>query len=158
MFSHVCCKLCPAVTWIRSSRARAISLDASGAVLHRCIWGQIHADLAAVRGVETALTTNALITNQTPQALVIPQRSVIEMQGIYQVFVLGDSSKVNLKIIQPGHAFKDAYVVEEGLTAKDKIAFGGTQLLKSGSKINPKTTDWKPGMDDKTTPTKTPTK
>ena len=27
-------------------------------------------------------------------ALVIPQRSVIEMQGIYQVYVLGDSNKV----------------------------------------------------------------
>ena len=91
-------------------------------------------------------------------ALVIPQRSVIEMQGIYQVYVLGDSNKVSLKIIQPGQSFKDAYVVTDGLTAKDKIAFGGTQLLKSGSKITPKTTEWQPGMGDKATPTKTPTK
>ena len=87
-------------------------------------------------------------------ALVIPQRSVIEMQGIYQVYVLGDSNKVSLKIIQPGQSFKDAYVVNDGLTAKDKIAFGGTQLLKSGSKITPKATDWQPGMGDKVTPTK----
>jgi membrane fusion protein (multidrug efflux system) len=87
-------------------------------------------------------------------ALVIPQRAVIEMQGIYQVYVLGDSNKVDLKIIQPGQAFKDAYVVNDGLTAKDKIAFGGTQLLRSGSKITPKATDWQPGMSDKTTPTK----
>jgi len=82
-------------------------------------------------------------------SLVIPQRSVIEMQGIYQVYVLGDSNKVRLQIIQPGPSFKDAYIVTDGLTAKDKIAFGGTQLLKSGSKITPKPTDWQPGMTDK---------
>ena len=82
-------------------------------------------------------------------SLVIPQRSVIEMQGIYQVYVLGDSNKVKLQIIQTGPSFKDAYIVTDGLTAKDKIAFGGTQLLKSGSKITPKPTEWQPGMTDK---------
>jgi len=82
-------------------------------------------------------------------ALVIPQRAVIELQGIYQVYVLDDSSKVSLKIIQPGPSFKDAYVVTEGLTAKDKIALGGTQLLKTGSKITAKITEWQPGMPDK---------
>ncbi len=80
---------------------------------------------------------------------VIPQRAVIEMQGIYQVYVLGDSNKVQMKIIQPGPSFKDAYIVEDGLTATDKIAFGGTQLLKNGSVINPKITEWQPGMSDK---------
>lgn len=82
-------------------------------------------------------------------ALVIPQRAVIEMQGIYQVYVLDDSSKVNLKIIQPGTSFKDAYIITDGLTAKDKIALGGTQLLKTGSKITPKITAWQPGIPDK---------
>lgn len=87
--------------------------------------------------------------------LVIPQRSVIEMQGIFQVYVLGDGNKVDLKIIQPGPSFKDAYIVEDGLKPGDKIAFGGTQLLKTGSTINPKNTEWQPGMSDsKSTPTK----
>jgi membrane fusion protein (multidrug efflux system) len=81
--------------------------------------------------------------------LVIPQRSVIEMQGIYQVFLLGDSNKVNMQIIQPGPSFKDAYIVQDGLKAGDKIAFGGTNLLKNGSTITPKNTEWQPGMSDK---------
>jgi membrane fusion protein (multidrug efflux system) len=87
-----------------------------------------------------------VITDVRPGALVIPQRAVIEMQGIYQVYVLGDSSKVQLQIIQPGPSFEDAYVVEDGLKAGDKIAFGGTSLLRNGTVITPKMADWKPGM------------
>ena len=84
--------------------------------------------------------------------LVVPQRAVIEMQGIFQVYVLGDSSKVHLQIIQTGPSFKDAYIVTDGLKPGDKIAFGGTQLVKNGSVINPKLTEWQPGMSDKKSP------
>jgi membrane fusion protein, multidrug efflux system len=87
-----------------------------------------------------------IVTDVRPGALVIPQRAVIEMQGIYQVYVLGDSSKVHLQIIQAGPTFQDAYVVEDGLKAGDKIAFGGTQLLRNGSVITPKMVEWQPGM------------
>jgi membrane fusion protein (multidrug efflux system) len=68
------------------------------------------------------------------------------MQGIYQVFVLGDSSKVHLQIIQPGPSFADAYIVEDGLKAGDKIAMGGTSLMRNGSIIAPKITPWLPAV------------
>jgi len=87
-----------------------------------------------------------VVTDVRPGALVIPQRAVIEMQGIQQVYVLGDSSKVNLQIIKAGPTFEDAYVVESGLKPGDKIAFGGTQLLRNGTVITPKMVDWQPGM------------
>jgi membrane fusion protein (multidrug efflux system) len=96
-----------------------------------------------------------VVTDVRLNALVIPQRSVIEMQGIYQVYVLGDSSKVHLQIIQTGPSFADAYIVEDGLKAGDKIAMGGTQLLRNGSTIAPKNTDWQPSQPDiKTAPSK----
>lgn len=91
-----------------------------------------------------------VVTDVRKSALLIPQRSVIEMQGISQVYVLGDSSKVNMKIIKTGPTYRDAYVVEEGLAAGDKIAFGGTSLLRNGSVITPKMVDWKPGMPNET--------
>jgi len=87
-----------------------------------------------------------VVTDVRKDALLIPQRAVIEMQGISQVYLLGDSSKVQMKIITTGPTFKDAYVVEDGLVAGDKIAFGGTQLLRNGTVITPKPTDWQPGM------------
>lgn len=86
-----------------------------------------------------------VVTDIRKNALIIPQRSVIEMQGIYQVYVLGQDNKVEMKMVQIGSAYKDSYIVTEGLTANDKIAMGGTSLLKSGSVVSPKITDWTPG-------------
>lgn len=94
-----------------------------------------------------------VVTDVRKDALIIPQRSVIEMQGIYQVYVLGDSSKVQMQIIKPGPSYKDCYVVEDGLKSGDKIALGGTSLLKNGSVITPKITPWEPG-ETQTTATK----
>lgn len=90
-----------------------------------------------------------VVTDVRKNALVIPQRSVIEMQGIYQVYVVGNDNKVDLKIIQVGPSYKDGYLITEGLTANDKIALGGTSLLKSGSVITPKDTEWQPGKTEK---------
>lgn len=96
-----------------------------------------------------------IVTDVREAALLIPQRAVIEMQGISQVYLLGDSSKVQMKIITTGPTYKDAYVVEDGLAAGDKIAFGGTQLLRNGTVITPKDTDWQPGLPgDRTEPGK----
>jgi membrane fusion protein (multidrug efflux system) len=89
-----------------------------------------------------------VVTDVRKSALVIPQRSVIEMQGIYQVYVVGNDNKVDLKIIQVGPSYKDGYLVTEGLSANDKIALGGTSLLKSGSVITPKATEWQPGKTE----------
>ncbi len=87
-----------------------------------------------------------VVTNIRKDALVIPQRAVIEMQGIYQVYMVTDSNKVQLNIIKTGPAIADGYVVDEGLKAGDKIAFGGTNMLRNGSFITPKMVDWKPGQ------------
>lgn len=94
-----------------------------------------------------------VVTDVRQNALLVPQRAVIEMQGISQVYLVGEDNKVQLKIIQTGPTYKDAYIVEDGLAATDKIAFGGTQLLRNGTLISPKATDWKPGMPgNKATP------
>jgi membrane fusion protein (multidrug efflux system) len=90
-----------------------------------------------------------IVTDIRKQAMVIPQRAVIEMQGIYQVYVVNDSNKVQLQIIKPGPVLADAYVVEAGVKPTDVIAFGGAQLLRNGSVITPKMVEWKPGQATK---------
>jgi membrane fusion protein (multidrug efflux system) len=86
-----------------------------------------------------------VVTDVRKNALIIPQRSVIEMQGIYQVYVMDKNNKVDMKMVQIGPSYKDSYIVTDGLTANDKVALGGTSLLKSGSVITPKIKDWTPG-------------
>lgn len=87
----------------------------------------------------------ALLTDVRKDAIVIPQRAVIEVQGIYQVYVLGNDNKVQMQIVKPGPAVKNGYIIEEGLKPGDKIAMGGTSLLKNGSVITPKVTQWQLG-------------
>ena len=87
-----------------------------------------------------------LLTDVRKNAIVIPQRAVIEVQGIYQVYVLGKDNKVNMQIVKPGPSVKDGYVIEDGLKPGDKIAMGGTSLLKNGSVITPKIVQWELGQ------------
>ena len=96
-----------------------------------------------------------VVTDVRKNAILVPQRAVIEMQGISMVYLLGDSSKVHMKIIQTGPTYKDGYVVEDGLTKGDQIAFGGTQLLRNGTVITPKMTEWQPRLpEEKSAPGK----
>lgn len=87
----------------------------------------------------------ALLTDIRKDAIVIPQRAVIEVQGIFQVYVLGSGNKVQMQIVKPGPAVKNGYIIEEGLKPGDKIAMGGTSLLKNGSVITPKVVEWQLG-------------
>jgi membrane fusion protein (multidrug efflux system) len=89
-----------------------------------------------------------VVTDVRKSALLIPQRSVIEMQGIFQVYVLDKDNKVEMKMVQIGPAYKDSYLVIGGLTANDKVALGGTSLLKGGSVITPKIIEWTPGKTE----------
>ncbi|KAF2336560.1 efflux RND transporter periplasmic adaptor subunit [Flavobacterium daemonense] len=86
-----------------------------------------------------------VVTDIHKNAIIIPQRSVIEMQGITQVYVVGANNKVEMKEVKLGPAFKDSYIITDGLTANDKIALGGTSQLKSGNVVTPQIKKWAPG-------------
>lgn len=85
-----------------------------------------------------------LVTEYRNNALLIPQRAVSEMQGLYQVFTVGDSNKLDLKLISLGPRYNMSYLVEKGLKEGDRIVIGGTQLLRAGSVINPVIKTWSP--------------
>jgi len=85
-----------------------------------------------------------LVTEFRDNALLIPQRAVNEMQGLYQVYTVGDSNKIDLKLIKLGPAYNMSYIVEIGLTSQDRIVIGGTQLLRNGSIIKPIDKTWSP--------------
>ena len=82
-----------------------------------------------------------LLTENKPGSLLIPQRAVAELQGQNQVFVVGDSNKVQMKLIQTGVRYGRYVIVESGLNEGDKIVLGGTQLLRNGMRVIPQTVD-----------------
>lgn len=85
-----------------------------------------------------------LVTEFRNDALLIPQRAVNEMQGLYQVYTVGDSNKISIKLLKLGPPYNMSYVVDEGLNPDDKIVIGGTQMLRSGLIIKPIEKTWSP--------------
>ena len=82
-----------------------------------------------------------LLTENRPGSLLIPQQAVAELQGQSQVFAVGDSNKVQMKLIQTSQKFGRYIIVESGLVEGEKVVLGGTQLLRNGMRIIPQVVD-----------------
>jgi membrane fusion protein (multidrug efflux system) len=70
-------------------------------------------------------------------ALLIPQQSVSELQGVYQVGVVAPDNKVTIKAVTLGPQFGDMWVVVSGLQAGDKVVVDGLQRIKTGMTVAP---------------------
>src|ERR1700745_734485 len=70
-------------------------------------------------------------------ALLIPQQSVSELQGVYQVGVVSSDNKVNIKTVTLGPQFGDMWIVESGLRAGENVVVDGLQRVKSGMIVAP---------------------
>ena len=70
-------------------------------------------------------------------AIVIPQRCVIELQGQYSVFVVDKENTIKSKQITPGNVVGDLLIIEDGLNAGDKVVIDGIQKVRNGAKVNP---------------------
>jgi membrane fusion protein (multidrug efflux system) len=53
--------------------------------------------------------------DQKKGAILVPQRAVSELQGSYQVAVVGPDNKVTIKVVKTGGTDGNMYVVDEGL-------------------------------------------
>lgn len=71
-------------------------------------------------------------------AILVPQRAVAELQGSYQVAVVGADNKVTIKVVKPGPVEGNQWVIEEGLKPGDRIIVEGLQRVKSGMTVVPK--------------------
>jgi membrane fusion protein (multidrug efflux system) len=70
-------------------------------------------------------------------AIVIPQRAVQELQGTYNVFVVGTDSIAKIRAIKPGNRVGSDWVVSEGLEPADRIVVEGLQKVRDGVKVRP---------------------
>jgi membrane fusion protein (multidrug efflux system) len=77
-----------------------------------------------------------------PDALLVPQRAVAELQGNFRVFVVASDGTVTIKTIEPGPQVGRMIIVESGLTAGDRVAIEGLLSLKDGATVQPKLVDF----------------
>ncbi len=78
-----------------------------------------------------------IIGRPNARVLMVPQKSVLEIQDKNYVYVLGADNTVQMKNFEPASRINGYYIVESGLTAKDKILYEGVQSIRSGQKISP---------------------
>jgi len=70
-----------------------------------------------------------------PNAVLVPQRAVVQLQNLTQVFTVTDSSTLKVTIVETGPKVGDAWVIKKGLNAGDKVAVVGVASLTPNSKI-----------------------
>ncbi|WP_316804531.1 efflux RND transporter periplasmic adaptor subunit [Pedobacter nototheniae] len=88
--------------------------------------------------LKSGASASVRIPRHVENAILIPQKSTIDLQGKKFVYVLGDSAKVvNTEIQIMNLAKGNFYVVTKGLKVGDKVILEGFQSLKDGTKIKP---------------------
>jgi membrane fusion protein (multidrug efflux system) len=73
-----------------------------------------------------------------PGAVVVPQRALSEMQGNFQVAVVGPDNKVSIRTVKPGARTGNMVVITEGVQPGERVVVEGLQKVKDGMIVNPK--------------------
>jgi membrane fusion protein (multidrug efflux system) len=68
-------------------------------------------------------------------ALLVPQRAVSELQGSYQVAVVGDDSKVSIRPVTVGPRVDSMWLIEQGLRPGERVVVEGTQKVRDGMTV-----------------------
>ena len=71
-------------------------------------------------------------------ALLVPQRAVSEIQGRYQVAVVGPADQVDLRWVKVGERTGNLWVIEEGLQPGERVIVEGIQKVKPGMTVTTK--------------------
>jgi RND family efflux transporter MFP subunit len=71
-------------------------------------------------------------------ALLVPQRAVSEVQGGYQVAVVGADDKVSIRTVTVGDRVGTQWIVAEGLKQGERVVAEGVQKARPGTQVNPK--------------------
>ena len=73
-----------------------------------------------------------------PNALLVPQRAVSELQGAYQVAVVDSDNKVSIRTVQAGDRVGNQWVIAEGLKQGERVVAEGIQKVRPGMQVTPK--------------------
>jgi RND family efflux transporter MFP subunit len=72
-----------------------------------------------------------------PNALLVPQRAVSELQGGYQVAVVNGANKISIRTVKVGDLSGNQWVVTDGLNRGETVVAEGIQKVRPGMQVNP---------------------
>jgi RND family efflux transporter MFP subunit len=68
-------------------------------------------------------------------ALLVPQKAVSELQGSYQLAVVGADNKVNIRAVKVGDRVGPMWIVESGVKPDELVVVEGLQKVKNGATV-----------------------
>jgi len=71
-------------------------------------------------------------------ALLVPQRAVTELQGNYQVAVVGGDNRVEIRPVQAGERVGSLWVIDQGLQPGERVVAEGVQKVTQGVSVQPR--------------------
>lgn len=75
------------------------------------------------------------ITEDVPNAVLVPQLAITELQGIKSVLVVGDGDKVAARTVTLGDATDDFYIVTAGVKPGERVIVDGIQKVRPGMQV-----------------------
>jgi RND family efflux transporter MFP subunit len=77
------------------------------------------------------------VTDNRKNALLIPQRAVTELQGNYQVAVVGEGDKVDIRKVRVGDRVGELWIITDGLKLGERVITEGVQKVGPGAPVRP---------------------
>jgi membrane fusion protein (multidrug efflux system) len=71
-------------------------------------------------------------------ALLVPQRAVTELQGSFQLAVVGNDNKVSIRPVKVGPTIGKMLIIQDGVKPQERVVVEGLQKVKDGSVVTPK--------------------
>jgi membrane fusion protein (multidrug efflux system) len=78
------------------------------------------------------------ITSVRKDALLIPQRAVEELQGEFELALVGPDNRITFRTVKTADRVGPYWVVDEGLNSSDRVVIEGLQDIKTGQTVDPK--------------------
>lgn len=78
------------------------------------------------------------VTAIARDALLVPQRSVLEAQGSYSVVVVGSNNQASIRPVKTGERVGQLWVITDGVKPGEQVIAEGMQKAKEGAIVHPK--------------------
>jgi len=76
--------------------------------------------------------------------ILIPQRCVSELQGLFSVFVVVSNNTVERREIKVGPKVKEFWLIVEGLKPGEQVVYEGLQMVRDGTIVEPTVSELEP--------------
>lgn len=89
-----------------------------------------------------------LQVDEFPNAVLVPQQSIIQIQNKYQTYVVDDSSKLRVRMVNVGKRMGSNWLINGGLQSGEKVAIVGSIMLRPDMVVVPKLMNWNSDSTD----------